>query len=69
MKFRHNETWGADFNFGVVDNTADLNLENLSLYNDGGSQDIPMTAGTYDIKLWIDLSDANASSCSIVVSE
>ncbi len=69
MKFRHNETWGADFNLGVVDNTADLDLDNLSLYNDGGSQDIPMTAGTYDIKLWIDLTDVNGSKCSIVVSE
>ncbi|MEN8122243.1 MAG: SusE domain-containing protein [Bacteroidota bacterium] len=50
MKFRHNEDWGNDFNLGVLDNT---NPDLTNLRNEGGSQDIIMTAGTYDIKLWI----------------
>lgn len=50
MKFRHNEDWGNDFNLGVLDNT---NPDLTNLRNEGGSQDIILTAGTYDIKLWI----------------
>ncbi|WP_461637190.1 SusE domain-containing protein [Labilibaculum euxinus] len=66
MKFRHNEGWGGDFNLGVVDNTApDLD----HLYNAGTSQDIVMTAGTYDIKLWLDLTDDMGSKATITPVE
>ncbi len=67
IKFRHNEDWNNDFNFGVVDNSADLDFKNLELYNDGGSQNIPLTAGTYDFKLWINLD--GSSKASIVPSK
>ncbi|GAF02526.1 SusE domain-containing protein [Saccharicrinis fermentans] len=66
MKFRHNEDWSNDFNFGVVDNSVELDFTNISLVNAGDSQDILMDAGTYDIKLWIDLD--GDSKCSIVSS-
>ena len=66
MKFRHNEDWSNDFNFGVEDNSVELDFSNISLYNDGGSQDIIMTAGTYDVKLWINLD--GDSRCSILSS-
>ena len=58
IKFRNNESWSEDFNFGVEDSSIDLDFSDLSLYNDGGSSNITLTAGTYDIKLWIDLTTA-----------
>ncbi len=69
IKFRHNESWSEDFNFGVEDSSIDLDFSDLSLYNDSGSSNITLTAGTYDIKLWIDLTTATSSSCSIIASE
>ncbi len=69
IKFRNNESWGADFNFGLEDSSADIDFSYFTLYNDGGSSNITLSAGTYDIKLWIDLSDATSSTCSIVASE
>lgn len=66
MKFRHNEDWGNDFNLGVLDNSAP-DLDNL--VNAGSSQDILMTAGTYDIKLWLVLDGENGGRCTIVPSE
>lgn len=66
VKFRHNEDWNNDFNLGVVDNTApDLD----HLFNAGTSQDIVMTAGTYDIKLWLDLTSDTGSKATITPVE
>ncbi|MBN2756625.1 MAG: SusE domain-containing protein [Bacteroidales bacterium] len=66
FKFRHNEDWGNEFNLGVDDNT---NPDLTNLRNHGASQDIVLTAGTYDIKLWIAYDNGvvpeHGSSCTI----
>ncbi len=52
FKFRKNDGWGNGINLGLGDAThPEYTLTNL--WNDGGSKDIPITAGNYTIKLYI----------------
>ena len=60
VKFRVNDTWGAGINLGIGDAShSQYTLSNL--WNDGGSQNIPVTAGNYTIRLYI---GTNKYSCT-----
>lgn len=61
VKFRMNDVWNAGINLGIGDAThPQYDLTNL--WNDGGSKNIPVTAGNYTIKLYIGTS---TYSCTI----